>query len=325
MTRRRRSRPDADLRVDGVDAARSNAPVGLHGGGGARPAGERGDPGLVLAPEERVASLRAARAGELVYRQESTSAGATAVHWKAKSGATVVEDAAGTPIGFVGVVSDVTTQVQAEVSLAESEAKYRNLVELRAGRDPDRPGRGDRLREPGGRRPRRGRRAGGSASAGRSSRSSTPRTRERVEGNVELDLRGEESPPTAVDILRPDGTTVAGAGARGHDPVRRASRGPGRPARRHRGAAGRGGAETRDATSNVPACSSTAAAQVVVARPRGAHQSGSTRQIANASRGERVRRGPRRTPFCGPVHPARGAGRGSRSPDCSRTGGPQRA
>ncbi len=53
---------------------------------------------------------------------------------------------------------DVTPLTEAQTALAESEAKYRHLVELGAGRDPDPPGRGDRLRKPGGRRPPRRRR-----------------------------------------------------------------------------------------------------------------------------------------------------------------------
>ena len=110
---------------------------------------------------------------------------------------------------------DVTSLVEARTSLAESEEKYRNLVELApdailihqdetivfanpatlamfgAERQEDLIGRPilDLVH---------------------------PGRRERVKWNIAADLRGDESPLTTVEILRPDGTTVTvqGRGAR---------------------------------------------------------------------------------------------------------------
>jgi PAS domain S-box-containing protein len=116
---------------------------------------------------------------------------------------------------FIAFFKDVTKRESAEKALAESEAKYRNLVELA----PDaimilqdsaivfaNPaavamlgfGRADDL------------------IGGPGLEIIHPRTREPVEWNIEADLRGEESPLTVVDVVRPDGTTVTvqGRGAR---------------------------------------------------------------------------------------------------------------
>jgi PAS domain S-box-containing protein len=121
----------------------------------------------------------------------------------------------GTPIGLVAVVHDVTPQARLSGDLAESEAKYRNLVEL----SPDailihrdgaivfaNPAAADLV---------------GAASPGDLVGRSlvelvNPRAREDVERKIDADLRGEESPLTTIELLRPDGTTVTvqGRGAR---------------------------------------------------------------------------------------------------------------
>ncbi|MEN6343067.1 MAG: PAS domain S-box protein [Methanospirillum sp.] len=117
-------------------------------------------------------------------------------------------------IGALSIWHDMTGRQQLRSELAESEAKYRNLVEL----SPDailihqdgtivfaNPAaisllgvarQDDLVGQP-------------------VLEIVHPGTREHVEWNIEVDLRGEESPLTAVDLLCPDGTivTVQGRGA----------------------------------------------------------------------------------------------------------------
>ncbi len=44
--------------------------------------------------------------------------------------ASIVKDLLGNPVGFVGVIRDVTERKKAEQTLKESEEKFRSLVEL---------------------------------------------------------------------------------------------------------------------------------------------------------------------------------------------------
>ena len=169
--------------------------------------------GVDLAPEERDATLARLDRGEQVCHpiRRLRRDGRPLV---GEGGATVVHDASGTPIGYVAVVRDVAPLVRAQASLAESEAKYRNVVEL----SPDailihqdgaivfaNPAAVAMLR------------AGGPGDLiGRPVLEIVhPGTREHVAWNIETDLRGEESPPATADLCRLDGTTatVQGRGA----------------------------------------------------------------------------------------------------------------
>ena len=121
----------------------------------------------------------------------------------------------GTPIGYVAVVHDVTPQARLSGDLAESEAKYRNLVEL----SPD----AILIHQDGAivfANPAAARLVGAASPGNLIGRSLVelvdPGARGDVERKIAADLRGEESPLTAVELLRPDGTTVTvqGRGAR---------------------------------------------------------------------------------------------------------------
>ncbi len=118
-----------------------------------------------------------------------------------------IRDSIGTLVGYVAVNRDVTERERLREELAETEAKYRNLVELA----PDailihcdgtivfaNPAAVAMLGID-----------GPDEIVGRQILDIVhPRTREHVEWNIEADLRGERSPLTTVDILRPDGTTI---------------------------------------------------------------------------------------------------------------------
>ncbi|HIH04191.1 MAG TPA: PAS domain S-box protein, partial [Methanoregulaceae archaeon] len=125
--------------------------------------------------------------------------------------------------GALSVWHDMTGRDQLRGELAESEAKYRNLVELA----PD-----SILIHQDGVIVFANPAAAGLVGVGGPEdligepvlEIVHPGTRERVEWNIEADLRGEESPVTAVDLLRPDGTTVTVQGRGAMIPFR------GRPA-----------------------------------------------------------------------------------------------
>lgn len=121
----------------------------------------------------------------------------------------------GTLTGYVAAVRDVTDQARLCGELAESDAKYRNLVLL----SPDavlihqngkivfaNPMAASLIGA-----------AGPDDLVGRPVLEIVhPTTRRNVEWNIAADLRGEESPLTTVEIVRIDGTTVTvrGRGAR---------------------------------------------------------------------------------------------------------------
>ena len=121
----------------------------------------------------------------------------------------------GALIGFVATVHDVSRQVRLAGELAESEAKYRNLVEL----SPD----AILLHQDGTivfANPAAAALVGADTPGDLVGRPLLeivhPSARRRVEWNISADLRGEESPITTVEVLRRDGTlaTAQGRGAR---------------------------------------------------------------------------------------------------------------
>lgn len=121
----------------------------------------------------------------------------------------------GALIGFVAAVHDVSRQVRLAGELAESEAKYRNLVEL----SPD----AILLHQDGTivfANPAAAALVGAETPGDLVGRPLLeivdPSARRAVEWNISADLRGEESPITTVGILRRDGTlaTAQGRGAR---------------------------------------------------------------------------------------------------------------
>jgi PAS domain S-box-containing protein len=121
----------------------------------------------------------------------------------------------GTLTGYVAVVRDVTHQARLCGELAESDAKYRNLVLL----SPDAV-----LIHQNGKivfaNPMAASLIGAAEPDDLVGRPVLeivhPTTRRNVERNIAADLRGEESPVTTVEIVRIDGTTVTvqGRGAR---------------------------------------------------------------------------------------------------------------
>ncbi len=129
----------------------------------------------------------------------------------------------GALVGYVAAVLDVTAQARLSGDLAESEAKYRNLVEL----SPD----AILIHQHGAivfANPAAARLVGAAAPDDLVGRPIIeivdPGARENVEWNITADLRGEDSPITMVEILRPDGTTVSVQGRGACIPLR------GRPA-----------------------------------------------------------------------------------------------
>jgi PAS domain S-box-containing protein len=127
--------------------------------------------------------------------------------WVQAIGTSAQRDSAGRVVTLAGFLFDIDARKKAEEALAESEEKYRNLVDLA----PDAilihqdgmivfanpaaaaltgvGGPDDLVGEP-------------------VLEIVHPETRRHVAWNIETDLRGDESPLTAVDLLRPDGTTV---------------------------------------------------------------------------------------------------------------------
>ncbi len=123
--------------------------------------------------------------------------------------------AGGTLIGFVAAVRDVSRQARLAGELAESEARYRNLVEL----SPD----AILIHQDGTiafANPAAATLVGADTPGDLVGRPLLefvhPRAIWNVEWNIPADLRGEESPITTVEVLRRDGTivTAQGRGAR---------------------------------------------------------------------------------------------------------------
>jgi PAS domain S-box-containing protein len=153
--------------------------------------------------EARHAAIAAGEPLDLEFRVVTPSGEARWIQLKGR----VVPDSHGDPARVIGVIIDITGRKHAEEALAESEAKYRNLVEL----SPDailihldgmivfaNPAAVALVGS-----------SGMDDLVGRPVLEIVhPRTQQRVEWNIEADLRGEASPLTATDVVRRDGTTV---------------------------------------------------------------------------------------------------------------------
>ena len=160
---------------------------------------------VVTTPERREHLATLAREGSLQHRVHQHHRDGRPLLIDGRSAP--VYDPSGTLVGYVAVNRDVTEKERLREKLAESEAKYRNLVELA----PDailihrdgaivfaNPAAVAMLGVD-----------GPDELVGRPVLEIVhPETREHVEWNIEADLRGERSPLTTVEILRPDGMTV---------------------------------------------------------------------------------------------------------------------
>ncbi len=143
-----------------------------------------------------------------------TGLGAVETQWRRKDGAVLDILLSSSPIdpstpfeNVVFVALDITTLHEKEAALRESEAKYRNAVEL----SPD----AILIHQDGTivfANPAAARLVGVAEPDDLLGRPILgivhPEVRERAEMNIELDLRGEETPVTAIDLLRDDGTTI---------------------------------------------------------------------------------------------------------------------
>jgi PAS domain S-box-containing protein len=129
-----------------------------------------------------------------------------------------LHSADGMLIGYVAAVHDATHQARLSGELAESEEKYRNLVEL----SPD----AILVHQDGTivfANPAAAALVGADAPGDLIGRPVLelvhPDSRKDVEWNISADLRGEESPITTVEVLRRDGTTVPAQGRGARIPV----------------------------------------------------------------------------------------------------------